>query len=197
MVKKCPPGVICIENVTFLAALFILLAIGTYYHCSLGQSSPVVAPTYRPQVCPQSVRTEPLLVQTPPSVLLNPYVPPLQVDPWFPRYVRGGVPINIETRGSGVGYTQVGLLTRLRGRETILPLMGRPLYSNRSKWQFYTLSDQNNSIKLPVSKNGRSCTGQYGCDQLYDADTVYVEGYKDAFKATIYENQTPSYIPYI
>ena len=91
----------------------------------------------------------------------------------------------------------MGILTRLNGEETILPIMGRPLFSNRSKWQYYTMSDKSNSIKLPMSHNGRSCTNEYGCNELMSGDTVYVEGYKDAFKATIYENSQPRYIPYL
>ena len=73
--------------------------------------------------------------------------------------------------------------------------MGRPLYSNRSKWQYYTMNDKSNAIKLPMSHNGRSCTNEYGCDELTSGDTVYVEGYNDAFKVTIYENSQPRYIP--
>ena len=55
-------------------------------------------------------------------------------------------------------YQQVGILTRMNGVETILPLMGRTLLTNRSKFQYYTMSDKFNSIKLPISKGGRSCT---------------------------------------
>ena len=51
--------------------------------------------------------------------------------------------------------------------------------------------------KRPININGKSCTGEHGCDPIYNGDTVYVEGYKDAFKATIYENDTPRYIPYL
>lgn len=108
-----------------------------------------------------------------------------------------GVPINVRTRGFDDAYRQVGLLTRLNGKETILPLMGRPLHTNRNKWQYYTISDQHQGIKLPVSRNGRSCTNEYGCDDLYNGDTIYVEGYKDAFKVTTYENALPRYIPYL
>ena len=36
-----------------------------------------------------------------------------------------------------------------------------------------------------------------GCDDLFNSDTVYVEGYKDAFKVTVYENASPRYIPYL
>ena len=107
------------------------------------------------------------------------------------------VPINISTRAVDVNYRQVGILTRENGKETILPLMGRPLYTNRDKWQFYTLSDQNNSIKLPITFKGKSCTNEYGCDNLYNGDVVYVEGYNDAFKVTSYDNNTMKYIPFV
>ena len=52
-------------------------------------------------------------------------------------------------------------------------------------------------MKLPVLKNGRSCTNEYGCDVLYNGDTIYVEGYKQAFKVTTYDNDTIKYIPYL
>jgi len=107
------------------------------------------------------------------------------------------MPINVRTRGFDDAYRQVGLLTRINGRETLLALMGRALHTNRNKWQYYTISDQNHGIKLPVSKNGRSCTGEYGCDDLMNGDTIYVEGYKDAFKVTMYDNAAPRYIPYL
>ena len=129
---------------------------------------------------------------------MNPFAPPLKNSNYFPGNSGDprGVPININTRGFNTNYSQMGILTRLNGDETILPIMGRALYSNHSKWQYYTMSDKSNSIKLPMSNNGRSCTSEYGCDELMSGDTVYVEGYKDAFKVTIYENSQPRYIPF-
>ena len=86
------------------------------------------------------------------SVLLNPYTPPLRNTTFFsPNW---GIPINVPTRSFDSSYRQVGILTRINGPETILPLMGRPLFANRNKWQYYTMSDKNNSVKLPVSRNG-------------------------------------------
>jgi hypothetical protein len=135
------------------------------------------------------------------DILEDPYAPPLRNDSYFGGINAGGqntmmmpmaagVPINIRTQGPPINtnYRQVGLLTRINGKETILPLMGRPLQRNRDKWQFYTMSDKNNSVKLPISFKKKSCTGEYGCDNIYNGDTVYVEGYKDAFQATIYDN---------
>jgi len=105
------------------------------------------------------------------------------------------MPINQNTQGFETSFSQMGLLTRQNGTETILPLMGKQVLSNRDKWQFYTMSDKNNSIRLPITFNGKSCTSEYGCDNLYNGDTVYVEGYNDAFQITMYENNSIKYIP--
>jgi len=98
-------------------------------------------------------------------------------------------------------YQQVGILTPMNVLEKslILPLMGRKLMNGRDKWQYYTIANGvgNINTKLPVSLNGRSCTGEYGCDDIQNGDVVYVEGYKTVFTVTMYENSTFSYIPYL
>ena len=198
MGKKCPPGVFCIENVTFVF-LTIIICLGIFVYSKFNYShinkntnnndnhSHYFLPTFSG-----------FNFNLPHNTLTNPLTPPLKSNFYFkdssdPR----GVPINIPTRGFHTSYTQVGILTRNDGNDTILPLMGKPLYANQSKWQYYTLNDKNNFIKLPISKNGRSCTSQYGCDDLMNGDNVYVEGYNDSFNVTIYENESPRYIPYI
>jgi hypothetical protein len=199
MAKKCPPGVICVENATILFIIIAIASVLIYYYVvyqknvgSKRESQPTVV-----------IREEsnPFFSRGVGNVLLNPLTPPLRDGGYFrPPPVVGdprGVPINIRTRGFDRRYRQVGLLTRLGGKETILPLMGRPVHFNRNKWMFYTLSDKFNSVKLPISSNGRSCTSEYGCDDLSNGDTVYVEGYKDAFKVTMYDNMLPRYIPFI
>ena len=76
--------------------------------------------------------------------------------------------------------------------------MGRLTMTGRDKWQYYTISNSGNlNTKLPVSVNGKSCTSEYGCDNIYNGDSVYVEGYNDSFSATIYENSPFRYIPNI
>ena len=205
MAKRCPPGVICIENCTIL---FIFIAIGLLYLIfNKSQGSQPQANTYRDSgLNTQFQQPEvPLMDRFPAhmfnnrDVLRDPYAPPLKDSRVFstnssdPR----GVPINVPTQGHDSEYRQVGILTRNNGGETILPLMGRPLLTNRDKWQYYTMSDSNNSVKLPISQNGRSCTDEYGCDSLYNGDNVYIEGYNDAFKVTIYENSQPRYIPFL
>jgi hypothetical protein len=82
-------------------------------------------------------------------------------------------------------------------RYSITPLMGRPLFTTRDKWQYYTVSDQRNQIKLPIVKSGRSCTNEHGCDKLMDGDTVLVEGTKNVCRVTLYESDTIQYLPVV
>ena len=122
-------------------------------------------------------------------------------DHYLPRYnMPMNVPINIPTNVGFIPnatYMQVGILSpqHNKNENKILPLMGRPLFANRDKWQYYSMSDQNNSIRLPIIKNRKNCTDEYGCDMLSDGDRVYVEGYNQMFKVTLYQNNTMRYIP--
>jgi hypothetical protein len=139
------------------------------------------------------------------DVLLNPYIPPLRDERYLVpslNYIPpGAVPINISTNVGAVdtNYRQVGILTPLNSssKDSILPLMGRPLFTNRDKWQYYTISNQHNNVKLPVSKGGRSCTNEYGCDKIYNGDSIYIEGVNDAYKVTVYDNDVIKYLPFV
>ena len=133
------------------------------------------------------------------DVLLNPYQAPLRDNRIFPNQnsFPNKVPINVATQSFDSNYRQVGILTRIGGKETILPLLGRPRIANRDKWNFYTMSENNNLLKLPITHKGRKCMSENGCDDLYSGDTVKVDGYNDVFKVTTYENSAPQYIPYI
>ena len=197
--KRCPPGVFCIENVSLTIMIIAAFALLVYF------LKPSSGHPMQHQMQHQMQQTHPSMFQSRANygvsnaqgdVLLNPYVPPLR-DDRATLDVRGPVvPINVSTQGAAnAEYRQVGILTRISGPETILPLMGRPLFRNRDKWQFYTISEKSNFIKLPISVKGRSCTNEYGCDNVYNGDTVYVEGYNDAFKVTAYENTVMQYLP--
>jgi Family of unknown function (DUF5755) len=137
----------------------------------------------------------------PEDVLLNPYVAPLKDERYFINRPSGAVPINVSTNIGAVDteYRQLGILTPMNGpsKDNILPVMGRPLFTNRNKYQYYTISNQHNNIKLPISVKGRSALNEYGVDEVYSGDTVYVEGYNDAFKVTMYNNNTIKYLPFL
>jgi hypothetical protein len=114
----------------------------------------------------------------------------------IPNSLTGAIP----TQGFPSSYSQIGILTPVVGGQSqqtmILPLMGRRSSSSRSKYQYYTFSNGNWNVRLPVSVNGKSCTAEYGCDEIMNGDTVYVSGYNDVFRATIYEQEFFSYNPF-
>lgn len=206
--SKCPPGVVCFENFTFM--YIILAAVILIYMVYIRQTNINIqlkethSSTLNALENKNNVSTG--LFPRPSfsfsnvenDVLMNPYTPPLKDERINQSYdIRGGIPININTRAVDTNYRQLGILKRMNGPEMILPLMGRPLYVGRDKWQYYTMSDNNNSIKLPVSFKSRSCTNEYGCDEIANGDTVYVDGIDATFKVTLYDNATMRYIPFI
>ena len=233
--RKCPPGVFCIENMTIIMCVFLVLFVG-FVVTRTSNPIPSAAPIQRraadndygydygyerPPV--QQVRHMPPFLMQPmqpfpqEDVLQDPYMPPLKDERYLVPVPGSRVmPINVSTQVGAVNtsYRQVGLLTPMTGdgpryrnkhndenvsqhKVNILPLMGRPVFVSRDKWQYYTMSDQKNSVKLPIVRNGRSGTTEYGVDQLYEGDKVHVQGYNQPFRVTMYDNDTIQYIPYL
>ena len=222
MGKKCIPGVICIENMTLFAFVFIFVVVLFLYY-----NNPM--PSFRQNNNNNNTISTtsyllPTNVGTRSDPFNDPYAPPLKNDGiYFPLDsgdIRGGipnsrsminvshmggvsqtvaaVPVNVQTRSYNPEYTQIGILNKEGNSNTILPLMGRRVLNGRDKYQYYAISNTGSlNTKLPIKSNGRSCTSEYGCDQLYSNDVVYVEGYKETFNATIYENALLNYIPVI
>ena len=225
--RRCPPGVICLENITIMFICVIILIVGGgIYLCRQGHRFNGQAQQTQAQhrfngqahhrFNGQSQQTQAQQTQAPAQqhiymeqqakkgsgndVFFDLYKAPLRDDRCFnqgTRDVRGSVPINVSTQSCDEApYRQIGILTRHGGKdETILPLMGRPLFLRRDKWNFYTLNDKNNMIKLPVKVKGKSGTSEIGCDNVYSGDIVFVEGYNDAFKVTTYDNDIVRYLP--
>ena len=119
-----------------------------------------------------------------------------------------GVPINIPTRGSSGGFQQVGMLYKQdisdssviignNSETSVFPLYGRPIYPGSNKWSYYTASDKFNSVKMPISHNGRRCDADYGCQELYTGDMIQIPAYNGDFKVEIYDYDKPRYIPYV
>jgi hypothetical protein len=200
--KKCPPGVICIENVT-LFLLFIIIGILCFFIYSNTKTNITINEKENINL---KERPSYELVPSWPynnlsnDVLLDPYSAPFSDERYLvPKVVPINISTNIGATPSNTSYRQMGIISPLNGisKDNILPLMGRPLFTNRDKWQYYTISNQHNNVKLPISFKGRSALNDYGVDQIFNGDTVYVEGYDDAFKTTIYENDTIKYLPFI
>jgi len=210
--KKCPPGVICVENFTLLLLFIILLVLGCFIYMNSSNNKSVTDITIKNNQESSSDdgwfnRFLPSWPYNnlPKDVLLNPYAAPYRDERYFVPEVnyipRGSIPINVSTNIGAVDttYRQMGIITPLNGtsKDNILPLMGRPLFTNRDKWQYYTISNQHNNVKLPISFKGRSALNDYGVDQIFDGDTIYVEGYNEPFRVTVYENDTIKYLPFV
>jgi len=209
MGKKCIPGVFCIENMTLFVLFVIAIILWYIFYTQINKNNLVQTNNKTPNIIVVTQPTNqasisPLAtISTRNDPFNDPYSPPMKTDGiYFPRDsgdVRG-IPVNVQTRGTNMAYQQVGILTRSvnNGQDMILPLMGRRLMTCRDKWQYYTISNTGNmNTKLPVSLNGKSCTGEYGCDDINNGDNVYVEGYNDTFRVTMYENSSFNYIPYL
>lgn len=206
--KKCPPGVLCIENITFWTTLVIcVICIFFYIHTHAVKQQVIVnekitvenqeknAYGYGQWAWP----SWPYFNTGARDVLLNPYSPPYDDERYFLQ--RGGiVPINVATNIGAVdtSYRQIGILTPVQGtsKDNILPCMGRPLYVNRGKWQYYAISNQHNNVKLPILYKRKNALNDNGVDQLYEGDIVHVQGYNEAFRLTKYENDTIKYLPF-
>ncbi len=205
--KKCPPGVICIENLSMFFMIICIIIVVYLIYKNMNSQNIVVNNQPSEKIVIKDTQRENVgggffggflpswpYTNLPSDPLLNPYAPPLRDERYF-------VPINVQTNIGAVpentSYRQLGILTATNSKGSILPLMGRPVFTNRDKWQYYTMSDQNNSVKLPVSRNGKSCTNEYGCDRLFNGDTVYIEGLNEPYRVTVYDNDTIRYLPVI
>ena len=145
------------------------------------------------------------------ELLNNPLLPPVRRNYHIdkdPYYTVPGVPINIPTRGYMGDYQQIGMLhkesindesiTPGNNSETnILPLFGKPLYSNSSKWLYYAGSDKFNNIKIPINHKNKDCSDDYGCSEIYDDDIVHIPAYNGNFKVKIYKYDKPRYLPFV
>lgn len=144
--------------------------------------------------------------------VINPLLPPERrnhyIDPHSMVMTTPGVPINIPTRGHTGGVQQVGALYKQNlsddssnignnNEPVILPLFGRETYNGSNKWMYYTTTDKNNQVKIPISNKSKECNSEYGCDELYDGDNISIPAYNGEFKVNKYQFDKPRYIPYI
>ena len=164
MAKKCLPGIICIEAFNLFLSLIIVALLIYVYHINYTNVNNTANMS---NVSSFAQNENPIPQQN---------------------------AINIPTQPMTHNFSQVGIITNDNNNSnTILPLFGRQLITSRNTWQYHGMSDQNNSIRLPISFNGKNCMDEYGCDELMNGDTVYVEGYNDTFLVTLYEKNNFMY----
>jgi hypothetical protein len=93
-------------------------------------------------------------------------------------------------------YQQIGFLSanEVDKDPIILPLFAKRLRNNKDRWQYYTATDKNNMIRLPIVHSNMKCDDDLGCKEIYDGDKLSVEIYQGRiFTATIYKTNSPKY----
>jgi hypothetical protein len=210
-------------NASFIIILLLVMIILLFVMYIMTQNKQVINnDTITIKEEPTNFFTKPNYGYTnlPNDVLMNPYEAPLKDEryqvPSMQMIPQNSIPVNMRTNIGAVdtNYRQVGIMTRAtesrkqqrkkngdcnesnnngESKEIILPLMGRPVLTTRDKWQYYTMTK--NNIKLPIIRNGKNASNEYGVDEIFDRDVVRVEGYGDEFKVTMYENSVIRYLP--
>ena len=104
---------------------------------------------------------------------------------------------NIPTRGVSSDFQPIGILTNTDTKKNpnILQLYGRAIYPGSNKWQYYTNSDNFQSVKVQVIHKNRECMSDLGCEELYTGDIVRIPAYDMHFRAELYRLDKPAYIP--
>ncbi len=132
----------------------------------------------------------------PPSIEYEPrrYVPRrYESQRYEPRRY---VPLNIRTRGMPTEYQQLGILTNIENTNDIKPLYGRQTYRGSNKWNYYSSTDTDLAIKIPVYLTSNKCTDERGCSEIIDNSECTVgDKNTNIYKATIYSSDNYRYIP--
>jgi hypothetical protein len=219
----CPEGFVCTDNTVSLIIFSFILIIGGMFIYFKYYDKPVVQQIIVQQTPPQKSQEKMInnergvvieevsqmqyLVNKEQERLVNPLLPPERT---YVLTNGGGLPlipsqnvINMPSRGFSGGFQQIGLLYKKdpsgdgNNDGNILPLFGRPTNTNRDKWYYYTSSDKFHSLKIPIKVKGRICNDEWGCNELYDEDTVEVGPYNGQFKVQIYGYDSPKYLPQV
>ena len=206
----CPKGYICVNhfNAIMLVLLIVFLTF-LIFKDNLKQYT-LQQQLKQQQQLQQQLKQQQQLQQQQPQpqqqynttehdrrVISNPLYPPL----------KRGIPINEETRESGGDFQQLGILSKntinddngTPGNNTdsvVLPLYGKQTYRGSNKWLYYTETDKQNAVKIPISLNNKDCTDDHGCEEVYDNDTVTIPSYNGVFNVKIYKFNKPRYIPF-
>ena len=192
MVKKCPPGVVCMTP-SIVILISVIVIIGVFFYMG-NQTSPqqkrvVKQPVYtdvnvnvrggddRYTRAPEPYR----MWQTIPD-LRGAIIPP------------GAMAINMPARNLPEAYQQMGYI---KADEQLLPLFGRRTGRSNDRFNYYTRTDSYNPIQVPITVAKRDCSEDLGCEELFGGETVQIRGLGKTGTVDVYKFDGPTYIPSI
>jgi len=198
----CPPGVLCITPSLIILVAVILIGISALIY-AMNTSRPIEMSMTMPKQQMQMQQPVSINVDSggdgrytrAPKPLRN-WLSPVDLDGAvvgsMPVFNSGSVPL-IATRGLPEAYQSMGIVTTPSGE--LLPLYGRRLASRSDRFNYYTRSDTNNPIPLPINHKRRDCQDDVGCEELFDGESVEIIPTKQKGTVTIYRFNGPTYIP--
>ena len=107
---------------------------------------------------------------------------PVKLPMQIPR-----LPVTVATQRVSP-YQQIGFLYSDDVKHEMLPLLGRRVHNGSTNWNYYTVTNNDLPIKIPIHVSGRNCYSQYGCKELYDGDQISVKELSAQFTVRIYEH---------
>ena len=93
-------------------------------------------------------------------------------------------------------YQQIGILTsdETDKEPIVLPLFSRKIGNRNDRYNYYTATDKNNMMRLPIKIDNNNCEDDIGCKEIYNDDKINIDIYKGRiFTATIYKVDAPRY----
>lgn len=213
---SCPPGNVCFKQDNFVLSVVLFLLAGiiyAYVQSNQQQQTPPPPPPPPSYTPTQVVEQQPQRDMSH-RRLGDPVEEPRRTYPFtttvynnVQRYQQQKQPINISTRGETRDFQPIGTLTNTTNNNNnnntttsphILQLFGRAIYPGSYKWQYYTNSDNFQSVKVQLVHKGRQCLDDIGCEELSTGDIVRVPAYQNLlFRVELYGLDKPTYIPYI
>jgi hypothetical protein len=201
----CPPGILCITPSLIILIAVILIGIAAFIYITYNDRKVLVhapplhhAPLHHAPQPPISINVErggDDRYTRAPKPLRN-WISPVDLDGALPTLVppfnSGTMPV-IPTRGLPEAYQSMGIVTTSSGE--LLPLYGRRLASRSDRFNYYTRTDTNNPIPLPIRHKRRDCQDDIGCEELFDGDNIEIAPTKQHGNVTIYRFNGPTYIP--
>jgi len=179
----CPPGILCITP-SLILLVVILLVLVIYIYNEHTNKKQLIYNVEPPQ--PKEQQQQPIYINVSRG--------------GDDRYTRAPEPTqnyygltSVATRGIPDNYQSMGVVKTTSGE--LLPLYGRRVASRSDRFNYYTRTDTNNPIPLPINFKRRDCQDDVGCEELFDGENVEISPTKQNGTVTIYRFNGPTYIP--
>lgn len=87
-------------------------------------------------------------------------------------------------------FQQVGTLINKEDEKdepVVLPLFGRPMPTRNERWEYYTATDKQHMLKIPIEFENKDCLEEIGCREVYNRDKVFIPAYQKEFEVHLYK----------